>query len=140
MESLQCVNAAKLQHLTENGLSGRNAARPPKYIVEYSIPFKKRALLNSYSTDHLGACLEFLTELLERGFHLVDVKREGLSVSRVEFDELVRNAASSLVSRLICASLQIRPDEEQFRFGFARPESGATMAPKAVNRRQVSTH
>lgn len=91
----------------------------PKYTVEYGIQFKRSSPTYHYSTDDPVSCEEFLTELLERGFHIIDVKHEGVPLGRPEFDKLVKNAAAMLASRHLCASLRIKPEEERFRFGFA---------------------
>lgn len=91
----------------------------PKYTVEYGIQFKRSSPTYHYSTDDPVSCEEFLTELLERQFHIIDVKHEGVPMNRPEFDKLVRNAAAMLASRHLCASLRIKPEEERFRFGFA---------------------
>lgn len=91
----------------------------PKYTVEYGIQFRKQSPSYHYSTDDPVACEEFLTELLERGFHITDVKHEGVALPRNDFDKMIKSAASMLASRHICASLRIKPEEERFRFGFA---------------------
>lgn len=46
------------------------------------------------------------------------IRHEGLALAKPEFDRLIKMAASMLASRHICASLNIKPDEEEFRFGF----------------------
>lgn len=91
----------------------------PKYTVEYSIRFRRHTPVYHFSTDDPVACEEFLEELLERGFRIADIKHEGVSLERAAFDRMVKNAASMLASRHICASLHINPEEERFRFGFA---------------------
>ena len=90
----------------------------PKYTVEYGIQFKKSSPTYHYSTDDPVSCEEFLTELLEREFHIIEIKHEGVGISRPDFDQMVKNAASMLASRHLCASLRIKPEEERFRFGF----------------------
>lgn len=47
------------------------------------------------------------------------IRHEGVELPRAEFDRVVKTAAGMLVSKRICASLGIKPDEEHFRFGFA---------------------
>lgn len=91
----------------------------PKYAVEYSIQFRGQMPVHHYTTDDPVACEEFIEELLERQFRIVTIKHEGVALERPEFDRMVRNAASMLASRHICASLHIKPEEERFRFGFA---------------------
>ena len=91
----------------------------PKYTVEYSVAFKKHAQTNHYSTDDPVACEEFLLELLERGFHVVNILHEGLPTSRTDFDRMIKNAGGMLAAKHICASLHIKSEEEHFRFGFA---------------------
>jgi hypothetical protein len=65
------------------------------------------------------ACEEALEELLEKEFAVKAIKHEGVDLARVDFDRMVRNAASLMASRKICSSLGIKPEEEQFRFGFS---------------------
>ncbi len=91
----------------------------PKYTIEYGIQFKKSSPTYHFSTDDPVSCEEFLTELLERGFHIIEIKHEGVGISRLDFDRMVKSAASMLASRHLCASLRIKPEEERFRFGFA---------------------
>jgi 7-keto-8-aminopelargonate synthetase-like enzyme len=91
----------------------------PKYTVEYSIQFRSHAPVQHYSTDDPVACEQFIEELLEREFRIVAIKHEGVALERPEFDGLIKNAASMLASRHICAALQTKPEEEQYRFGFA---------------------
>lgn len=90
----------------------------PKYTVEYTARFGRHAQPSHYSTDDPVACEEFLEELLERGFALHAIKHEGVDLSKLEFDRMVKTAAGILASKRICVSLDIKPDEEKFRFGF----------------------
>ena len=91
----------------------------PKYTVEYALQFRKSALPHHYSTDDPVACEEFISELLDKGLVIRSIKHEGVNLSRVDFDGVVRDAAKLVASKKICASLRINPEEEQFRFGFA---------------------
>jgi hypothetical protein len=91
----------------------------PKYTVEYQIQFRRHAQMNHYSTDDPVACEEFLVELLERGFQIRDIKHEGASLSKHDFDKMLKTCAGMLASKHLCASLNMKPEEERFRFGFA---------------------
>jgi hypothetical protein len=91
----------------------------PKYTVEYGIQFRRHGLTNHYSTDDPVACEEFLVELLELGFQIRDIKHEGISLSRNDFDKMLKTAAGMLASKHLCASLGLKPEEGRFRFGFA---------------------
>lgn len=91
----------------------------PKYTIEYTTPLGKHVPICHYSTDDPVACEEFVEELLERGFSIRGIKHEGLDLARPEFDRMVKNAAGMLASKHICTSLGIKPEEENFRFGFA---------------------
>lgn len=104
---------------TRNETINRLTLMLPKYSVEYGIQFKKCSPTYHFSTDDPVSCEEFLTELLERGFHIIEIKHEGVGIGRPDFDRMVKNAASMLASRHLCASLRIKPEEERFRFGFA---------------------
>ena len=90
----------------------------PKYTVEYTTQFRKHAQPNHYTTDDPVVCEGFVEELLERGFAVHCIKHEGLELPKHEFDRIVKTAGGMLASRHICASLDIKPEEEKFRFGF----------------------
>ena len=91
----------------------------PKYTIEYSAQFKKQAQTNHYHGDDPVACEEFIEELLERGFRIRAIKHEGLDLPKQDFDKMIKTAAGMLASKRICASLDIKPEEEHYRFGFA---------------------
>jgi hypothetical protein len=91
----------------------------PKYTVEFSTRFRKRALTSHHSTDDPVACGEFLEELLEGRFAIRAIRHEGMDLPKAEFDRMIKNAAGILASKHVCASLGIKPEEERFRFGFA---------------------
>jgi hypothetical protein len=91
----------------------------PKYTIEYTMPFRKHAQTNHFSTDDPVACEEFVEELLEAGFGIRAIKHEGLDLPKQDFDKVIKTAAGMLASKRICASLGIKADEEHYRFGFA---------------------
>ena len=91
----------------------------PKYTVEFTTQIRKHAQANHYSTDDPITCQEFVEELLDRGLPIRAIKHEGVELPKHEFDQLVKNAASMLASKRICASLGIKAEEEKYRFGFA---------------------
>jgi len=90
-----------------------------KYTIEYAVNLRKSSLPARFSTDDPIACEEALEELLERNFAVKGIKHEGVDLPLPEFDRMVRNAASLMASKKICSSLGIKPEEEQFRFGFS---------------------
>jgi hypothetical protein len=47
------------------------------------------------------------------------IKYDGADLPRSDFDRFVKIAAAEVASKLICASLYIKPEEERHRFGFA---------------------
>jgi hypothetical protein len=91
-----------------------------KYTVEYSQQFRKNhpPEHHSYFTDDPIACEEFLEELLERGMGVHAIKHEGVDLPKIDFDRMVKIAASEVASKMICRSLNIKADEERHRFGF----------------------
>jgi hypothetical protein len=91
----------------------------PKYTIEYSIPLRHQAAISRCCTDDPVACEEFVQELLERGYHIKSIKHEGIALEGAGFDKIIRAAAGMMASKRICASLQIKPEEEKFRFDFA---------------------
>ena len=44
--------------------------------------------------------------------------RRARSLPKHDFDRMVKTAAGMLASKRICTSLNIKADEEKFRFGF----------------------
>ncbi len=91
----------------------------PKYTVEYSLTPRKNQPASHYGTDDPVACEEFLTELLDRGIWLRSIKHEGVDLPQEEFDRMVKTAAGIMAAKRVCSSLQIKPEEEKYRFGFS---------------------
>jgi hypothetical protein len=91
----------------------------PKYTIEYATQFKRHAVTSHYSSDDPIACEEFLEELLSRGLKIKGIKHEGVDLPKHDFDRMIKTAAGMLASRNICASLDIKAEEEKYRFGFA---------------------
>ena len=91
----------------------------PKYKIEYGVPFRNHTQNFHYETDDPVACEDFLSQLLERDFRVLEIKHDGEPLPKREFDRLVKAAANLLAAKHICASLNIKPEEEHFRFGFA---------------------
>lgn len=92
-----------------------------KYTVEYSLGFRGhvRSEHQHYYADEAVACEKFVQELLERGLSLHAIRRDGAELPPHEFERIVKVAAAGIASDRICASLNIKPDEVRFRFGFA---------------------
>lgn len=80
---------------------------------------RRAAQAARFTTDDPVTCEEALEELLEKEFAVKAIKHEGVELSPLDFDRMVRNAASLMASRKVCSSLGIKPEEEQFRFGFS---------------------
>jgi hypothetical protein len=89
------------------------------YAVRYEVSFKRHVEELTYSTDDPVAFEEFLSELLEKGFRIQEIKHDGKSISARGFDHLIKTAANILASRHIRASLAIDSAEAHHRFGFA---------------------
>jgi hypothetical protein len=91
-----------------------------QYTVEYSLRFRKHSPPehHHYFTDDPVACEEFVGELLEKGMGLHAIRHDGVDVSKSEFDRIVKLAAGNLAARHICSSLNIKAEEEKYRFGF----------------------
>jgi hypothetical protein len=92
-----------------------------QYSIEYSIRFRKHSPPehHHYLTDDPVACEEFVQGLLEQGMGIHAIKHEGADLPKADFDRIVKIAASAAASKLICASLNIKTEEERYRFGFA---------------------
>jgi hypothetical protein len=91
-----------------------------KYTVEYSLSFRKHSPPehHQFFTDDPVTCEQFIQDLLARGMGLHAIKHEGAELPRADFDRMVKIAAAEVASRLICTSLNIKPEEERHRFGF----------------------
>jgi hypothetical protein len=90
-----------------------------KYHIEYAAKVGRHLQANHFQTDDPIACEEFLVELLERGLKIRAIKHEGVDLPRGEFDKMVRIAACIMAANHVCASLDLKVDEERFRFSFA---------------------
>lgn len=92
-----------------------------KYSIEYSLQFRKHSPPEHHFhyTDDPVSCEEFVQELLEKGMGIHAIKHDGADLPRVDFDRIVKVAAAEIAARRICTSLNIKPDEERYRFGFA---------------------
>lgn len=90
------------------------------YTIEYSLRFRKHSPPehHEFYTDDPIAAEEFVQELLERGLGLHAIRHEGADLSRADFDRFVRLAAAEVASRLVCTSLNLKPEEVRNRFGF----------------------
>lgn len=88
-----------------------------KYNIEYTIPFKRHAQTHHHLTDDPVACEEFLAELLERKFQIGRIHHAGVDLPQAEFDRFIKTAAGMLVSKHLCAALDIDSVEAHHRFG-----------------------
>ncbi len=91
----------------------------PKYKIEFGIKMRDHLISHHHETEDPVSCQEFLAGLLKNHFIIRDIKHEGVSLTPKEFNRLVKNAANVVASEMICASLDIKPEEEKYRFGFA---------------------
>src|SRR5436190_22213627 len=101
---------------TGDGGKAKGVRMIPKYTIEYSLSSLRNQVPNHYGTDDPVACEDFLSELLDRGLLLRGIKHEGIDLPKEDFDRMVRMAASLMAARRVCASLQIKPEEERYRF------------------------
>ncbi len=109
---------------------------PSTYTIEYSALFRKHSHTTHFTTDDPVAAEEFVEELLERGFAIRAIKHDGQDLPPRQFDRVIRTAAELLASQRICASLGIKADEEQNRFGFSAAfrrtvASGHALSPRS---------
>jgi hypothetical protein len=91
------------------------------YTIEFSLQFRKQSPPehHQYFADDVVTVESFVQDLLAHGMGLHAIKHEGADVPAVEFNRIVKIAASEVVAKLICATLHIKADEERQRFGFA---------------------
>ena len=90
-----------------------------KYTIEYTISLGRHTPTHRYDTDSPVACTEFLVELLEHGFNVTAILREGMPLEPKQADHFIKQAASMLAARRICKSRRIDAAEEHHRFGFS---------------------
>jgi hypothetical protein len=91
----------------------------PKYKIDYSVQFRRHVSPSHHLTDDPVAAIEFLMELLERGFRILGIHHDGVALTSAEFDRMLRSAANLLAARHLCQSLGISTEEERYRFGFS---------------------
>jgi hypothetical protein len=91
----------------------------PQYKIDYTVQFRRHANPNHHVTDDPVAAVEFLMELLERGFRIMAIHHDGVPLTPGEFDRMLRSAAHRLAARHLCQSLGISAEEERHRFGFS---------------------
>ena len=90
-----------------------------KYHIEYTVRLGRHDQMHHIKTDDPVACEEYLVELLERGFHIRAIMHDGVELLKKDSDKMIKTAASLLAARKICQSLNIKSEEERFRFGFS---------------------
>ncbi len=90
-----------------------------KYHIEYALAPHKGSHELHYQTDDPVAAELFLTDLLDEGARIRDIKHDAVSLPRHDFDKMVKAAAGMLAARRVCLALGIKPEEEHWRFGFA---------------------
>lgn len=91
----------------------------PKYKIEYGIPVRNQITEHHYETDDPVAAEQFLAQLLESRFRILNIKHDGTPLSKHDFNNMVKTAAGMVAAQHICDSLAIKPEEERFTFGFA---------------------
>src|SRR5690349_2502779 len=77
------------------------------YTVEYSLQYRKHSppKHHDFYADDVVEVEEFIQELLARGMGLHAIRHEGGDIPKIEFDRIVKIAASEVAARAICASL-----------------------------------
>ncbi len=95
------------------------SAMLPKYKIDYSVQFRQHTTTSHHLTDDPVGATEFLMELLDRGFRILEIHHDGATLSQHEFDRMVKSAANLLAARRVCQALGISAEEERYRFGFS---------------------
>jgi hypothetical protein len=88
-----------------------------KYHIEYGVPFHHGVQKNDYLTDDPVTVGQFLADLLEREYRVLEIKHEGVRLPQKDTDKLLKSAASLMVNRHLSAALGIRSEEVHHRFG-----------------------
>jgi hypothetical protein len=89
-----------------------------KYSVEFTISFRRHQISHHYRTDDPVALEEFVVELLEKGYRVEKILREGILLSQHDADKILKTAASLLAAKHLQLSLGIDEAQSRHRFGF----------------------
>jgi hypothetical protein len=90
-----------------------------KFAIEYTIFPQHNQRIETHRTDDPVEAEDFLMHLLVSGARILGVKHEGVSLTLIQSDRMLRVAAERLVSRLLEISLQMDAPAVKHRFGFA---------------------
>jgi hypothetical protein len=88
-----------------------------KYSVEFNISFRRHQITHHFRTDDPVALEEFIVELLEKGYRVEKVLREGIALSQHDADKILKTAATLLAAKHLQHSLGIDEAETRHRFG-----------------------
>ncbi|MCW0221316.1 MAG: hypothetical protein OJI67_23530 [Prosthecobacter sp.] len=90
-----------------------------KFDIEYIIQPHHNKRVDTHRTNDPVEAEDFLMGLLSLGAGIVSIKHEGVDLSQVQADQMLRVAAERLASRLLCISLSLDSVAVKHRFGFA---------------------
>ncbi len=88
-----------------------------KYDIEYAMGNRGYTRIKNFETDDPVACETFLMEALEKGYKIQDIRRDGLPIQGVRFDNMIKTAAGMLAREHVCKSLDVDNLEAHYRFG-----------------------
>lgn len=91
---------------------------PAKYRVDYAVPVNGHVLkeLQQFSPDPV-AFEQFLADLLDNGFKIRRISRDGRPLSPVDSDKLIKTALGIMATRRLCAALDLDSVAVHRRFG-----------------------
>lgn len=90
-----------------------------KFDIEYIIQPHHNKRVDTHRTNDPVEAEDFLMGLLSLGAKIVSLKHEGIDLSEVQADQMLRVAAERLASRMLCSSLSLDSVAVKHRFGFA---------------------
>ena len=90
-----------------------------KYAIEYvTFPHRDNRRFTHWTDDPVEA-EDFLMHLLASRAHIIEIRHNGVAVTRHQFDKMVKIAAERIVSAMLSESLGLDMEAVKDKFGFA---------------------
>lgn len=90
-----------------------------KFSIDYVMFPRRGSQTSTHSTDDPVEAEEVLMHLLRGHARVLEIRHEGVALTRRQFDHMLKIAGERIVSELLRESLRIDAEEAKDRFGFA---------------------
>jgi len=90
-----------------------------KFAIDYTLRPQHNKRRATHFTDDPIEAEDFLMGLLLARARITDIRHEGTSMDRVQFDRMLQLAAGRIASQLLCESLALDSVQVKDRFGFS---------------------